>query len=290
MSKIIMLKSLTDTINIKKFKYKDKFIETFKITEDFNKFLNLNINAKNIFKRIFNKIKNRYYKYIIVHELSYIITEDTSIILSKNLKHYINRIQEVLDCLDKKYKLNTKILDQKVDITKLLYKYIENIDNIYLKSVAVITKDINKLNKKMYLQISQIAKKVDIIYSNEIFKENRMYKYVESINNEYGMCNEIKNTNDLKDYLVVVNLDKDIDNLQLFKYNNHSIYIDCFNIFSNKHYDYLISHSIENYIDKENMNILKYMKILENENLNKNISFIYNEKDIYISELLNALE
>ncbi len=288
MSKIIILKSLTDTINIKNFKYEDYFVESIKVTDYFNKYLELNLNSKKFFIKIINKIKNKYYKYMIVHELSYIIKEDCEVILSKKLKKYVDKIKDIFIALNKKYNISVNIIDEKVQVSNLVYKYIKHIENIHTKNIAIITKDINKIDKKMFLDIAKISKKVDFI-TKEVPKQNRIYKYLEEINEEYGMCNEIKNIKDLKDYLVVVNLDKYIENLQLFKYNKQSIYIDCYNIFTNEDYNYLTAHEIQKFVDKESLNLLKYMEILKNKNLSKNISFLYNEKEIYISELLYVL-
>lgn len=284
MSKIIILKSAEDNININKFKFKEHFVEIIQITKCLNKILIIDKN----FKNVFYKIKYTYYNYLAINELKNLIKENSFIILSKSLKKYEETFKEIFEKFYSKYKIHLIINDKNIKIENLVYKYIENINEIYSKNVALILDNINNLNKEEYINIAKISKKIDII-TKKIPNINRVNVFVNNTNKEYGMFNEIKNIKDLRDYSIVVNLDRKIDSLQLFTYNKQAIYIDCKNIFTRESYNYLNKYNVDKYIDKENLNILLYLNILKDKELYKNINILYKENQIYISELLYLL-
>lgn len=283
MSKIIILKAVSDTVNINKFEFKNHSIEIIQVTNYLEKYLKIDKN-----KNIFNKVKYKYYKCLVLNELKNIIKEDSIFILSKALKKYKNVFIDLFSSFYNKYKIDCKINEETINIDSLLYNYIKNIDKIYNKNVAFLLEDINKLDKNIFINIAKVTKKLDII-NKKLPKINRINKFIEDINNEYGMFNEIKDIKDLRDYSIIVNLDKSLESLQLFTYNKQAIYIDCKNIFTREGYNYLIKYNINKYIDKEYLNILKYLDILKDEKLYKNINMLYKENQIYISELLYLL-
>ena len=285
MSKIIILKAVEDTVNIKEFNYGKYSIQTIQITKYLEKFLKLDINSKNIFI----KLKNSYYNYLVVNELKTLIKEDSVIILSKTLKKYKLKLNEIFNKYSLKYNVKCKINENTINIEKIIYDYIKSIEKIYSKNIAFLINDINKLDKEMYILVAKISKKLDII-TKEVPKINRINTFVEKINEEYGMFNEIKDIKDLRDYSIIVNFDKKIESLQLFTYNKQTIYIDCKNIFSKESYNYLSTYNISKYLDKENLNILLYLDLLKDKELYKNINILYKENQIYISELLYLLD
>lgn len=261
------------------------------------------INSKNIFTKFNYNIKknkctkelkkiNKLIKKSIISGSRYILSK--SIKANDTLKTIIIKLLNELNCREQKI-LN----DMELYIYGYIKEYIKRQNRkIQEVKLAIIYNGINTVDKKMYEKLVEKLKRVDII--NMKGSSNRLQKFVDSINLEYGSSNIVTNKKNLREYDICINIDTDMAIITNQKFNKDAMIIDIYNqkMYINNIkikdilnvFEYICCEN--NYLkDKELSQNAEILKILNNyeftNNFNKTELYsVINENNISNIEIL----